>query len=207
VYDLNKFRALRLSPSQERGRERIRIILDAARKRFREDGVEGVTTNDIADTAGVPIGSVYRYFTNKGEIILAVADHYTEDISGLLQDIAEIPLLPELTWQEIMDAIMESWIGYTRQHGSFAFLYSLRSTPVLGRQSKPNHEQMFDALANVVHRKQPMISNAQILVCLKLTITAVDIGFHGGDEVRHEATRAIAIYLEKADQDYRSDST
>ena len=38
------------------------------------DGTEAVTTSAVAEKAGVPIGSVYQFFPDRGTILLAVAE-------------------------------------------------------------------------------------------------------------------------------------
>ena len=42
-----------------------RLLLDAARRRFAEDGYAATTVRDIADDAGVNVALISRYFTSK----------------------------------------------------------------------------------------------------------------------------------------------
>ena len=55
-------------------------IIDAARKRFLVEGVEGASLRRIASDAGTSIGMVYYYFKTKDELFLAVV----EDVYGVL---------------------------------------------------------------------------------------------------------------------------
>lgn len=52
-------------PKQERSRRRVEEILDAAANLFLTNGFERTTTNEVAERAGISIGSVYQYFENK----------------------------------------------------------------------------------------------------------------------------------------------
>jgi AcrR family transcriptional regulator len=56
-------------PRQERARVTVEAILDAATRIFAERGYAGTTTNDVATTAGISIGSLYQYYPNKDAII------------------------------------------------------------------------------------------------------------------------------------------
>ena len=47
-------------------------MLDAAVELLKRGGASSITTNRIAETAGVSIGSVYQYFKNCESIALAV---------------------------------------------------------------------------------------------------------------------------------------
>jgi AcrR family transcriptional regulator len=64
----------------ERNRRRL---LDAARAVFAERGL-GVTLDDIAERAGVGVGTAYRRFANKDEVIAAVAEDRIVRVSEVL---------------------------------------------------------------------------------------------------------------------------
>jgi AcrR family transcriptional regulator len=51
-------------------------ILDAARKRFRYYGVKKTTMQELARDAGVAVGTVYLYFKDKDELLVACTDEY-----------------------------------------------------------------------------------------------------------------------------------
>ncbi|MDZ4318885.1 MAG: TetR/AcrR family transcriptional regulator [Phenylobacterium sp.] len=50
------------------------IILEAAAQLLERDGLDGFTTNAVAERAGVSIGAVYRYFPNKRVLMHALAE-------------------------------------------------------------------------------------------------------------------------------------
>jgi AcrR family transcriptional regulator len=51
-------------------------ILDAARKRFRYYGVRKTTMQEIARDAGVAVGTLYLYFKDKDDLLVACTDEY-----------------------------------------------------------------------------------------------------------------------------------
>lgn len=57
-------------------------IVEAARRRFLRDGVEGASLRAIAQDAGTNIGMVYYYFKSKDELFSAVV----EDVYAVLLD-------------------------------------------------------------------------------------------------------------------------
>ena len=68
-----------LRSDAERNRRRL---LAAARELFAERGLD-VTLHDIAAHAGVGVGTAYRRFANKGEILDALFKLQVEELSGL----------------------------------------------------------------------------------------------------------------------------
>ena len=76
-------------PIQARSRERLRLVLDAADQVLATAGAEAFTTNRIATAAGIPVGSVYRYFPDKQAIAEALALRYWSDFEDLVQAAAE----------------------------------------------------------------------------------------------------------------------
>lgn len=68
-------------------------LVDAARRRFLRDGVEGASLRGIAQDAGTNIGMVYYYFKTKDELFLAVV----EDVYvGLLADFERALSAPDV---------------------------------------------------------------------------------------------------------------
>src|SRR4029078_12334120 len=59
----------RKSPRQERSRATVEAILEAATDILRRQGAGRLTTNRIAERAGVNIASLYQYFPGKQAII------------------------------------------------------------------------------------------------------------------------------------------
>lgn len=68
----------RKTPRQERARATVDVILQAAAYILKREGWAGLTTNHVADRAGVNIASVYQYFPNKSAIVEALRRAHVE---------------------------------------------------------------------------------------------------------------------------------
>lgn len=79
---------LRNPPTQARSRARLRLVLDAADDVLMSEGAAAFTTTRIAESAGVPVGSVYRFFGDKEAIAEALAVRYWRDFDDLVAGIA-----------------------------------------------------------------------------------------------------------------------
>lgn len=59
-------------------------VLAAAAELFAEQGVAGVTVDDIATRAGVGVGTIYRGFGDKGGLVAAILDDRERDLQDRL---------------------------------------------------------------------------------------------------------------------------
>src|SRR5690242_19919228 len=57
---------------QERSRRSYQALLDAATELFAQHGYDAVSTPEIAERAGVAVGTFYRYFDDKREVYLEI---------------------------------------------------------------------------------------------------------------------------------------
>jgi AcrR family transcriptional regulator len=73
-------------PRQSRGLMTLNSILDAAYGLFVSYGYENVTTNRIADRAGVSIGSLYQYFADKDSIAEALVERASLQLKRELEN-------------------------------------------------------------------------------------------------------------------------
>ena len=63
----------RRTPKQARSRATVEAIVEAAAQVLERKGPEGLTTNGVAERAGVSIGTLYQYFPDKQALLLAAA--------------------------------------------------------------------------------------------------------------------------------------
>ncbi|WP_426363108.1 TetR family transcriptional regulator [Streptomyces sp. E-08] len=112
--------ALRRAPVQQRSAERLARILDACAVLLDETGYEQLSTRAVAARAGVPIGSVYRFFGNKRAMVAALAhrnlDRYAERVSDRLAD------APILDAHGAIDSVLDEFIEMKRTVPGFALV-------------------------------------------------------------------------------------
>jgi AcrR family transcriptional regulator len=98
----------RKQPRQSRSRETVRTILDAAAAVLIKRGYEGMSTNQVAQRAGVSIGSLYQYFPSKEAIIAALIDEHLEAEHAIIREaferLADAPL--ERAVAGLVDAVL-----------------------------------------------------------------------------------------------------
>jgi AcrR family transcriptional regulator len=65
---------LRAEPTQARAKFTVDTIIHAASELLKNQGVDAVTTRNVAARAGVSVGAVYQYFPNKEAILMHISN-------------------------------------------------------------------------------------------------------------------------------------
>jgi AcrR family transcriptional regulator len=76
--------APRKTPRQARSRATVAAVIEAAARVLATAGWAGFTTNRVAETAGVSIGSLYQYFPDKLALLDAVRRRHLDDCLAAL---------------------------------------------------------------------------------------------------------------------------
>ncbi|RWB69313.1 MAG: TetR/AcrR family transcriptional regulator [Mesorhizobium sp.] len=104
----------RRSPSQQRSRERVERMLAAASALIAEQGSDAMRMGEVAERAGVSIGSLYQFFPDKRSIVWALAERYTAEsqacISGALKDVRDAEGLKQ-AFSELVDIYYQLFLA------------------------------------------------------------------------------------------------
>lgn len=75
-----------------------------------KEGYDRASTNKIASTAGVSIGSLYQYFPTKEALVAAVIDRHIEEMQQLVRDsLAEVATYPvELAVRRLVTVMIDA---------------------------------------------------------------------------------------------------
>jgi AcrR family transcriptional regulator len=76
--------SVRRQPQQRRAQLTVDAILEAVVRILKREGFSALTTNRIAEVAGVSIGSVYQYYPDKRAIFIALHQRHIEQIDRII---------------------------------------------------------------------------------------------------------------------------
>lgn len=74
-------------PRQARAGSTVDAILEATLQLLETHGADQLTTNHIAQRAGVSIGTIYQYFRNKKAILAALAERRADTVRDNIADL------------------------------------------------------------------------------------------------------------------------
>lgn len=91
-------------PVQKRSRETVSSIIESCARLLVTEPYNAITTDRIAELAGVSIGSLYQFFANKEAIVAAVVDDVLDkDIASMREGFKTLPYDPEARVRAIIE--------------------------------------------------------------------------------------------------------
>jgi AcrR family transcriptional regulator len=102
----------RRQPVQRRSIERVARLLDTCAALLDEVGYEALTTREVARRAGVPVGTLYQFFTDKQALVRALA---TRNLDAFVEHLHErfVAAAPA-TWAAAATMVVEEYVARKR---------------------------------------------------------------------------------------------
>lgn len=139
----------RRAPVQERSRQTVTRILDAAAAIADEHGVDAATTRAIADRAGVSYPSLYRFFPDREAILDELLEQHCAALDAKCIE-------AEQSWQitsmgELLDNEIGLHVAYYRRYPSSARLWmGGRTSPTVTRHVRARMQNLADRLHRIL---------------------------------------------------------
>ncbi|WP_406009851.1 TetR family transcriptional regulator [Streptomyces sp. NBC_00637] len=195
--------SLRRAPVQRRSAERLTRILDACADLLDEVGYDGLSTRAVAERAGVPIGSVYRFFGNKRQMADALAqrnlERYAERVTERLKGARRGD------WRAAMDAVLDEYLAMKKTAPGFSLVDFGNQIPVGARHAEPNHrvaDRLTDLLSGYLVREPDEDLRRTFLIAVETADTLVQLAFRvdpeGDPKVIDETRQLLRAYLARA---------
>ncbi|MEB3961894.1 TetR family transcriptional regulator [Streptomyces kunmingensis] len=192
--------SLRRAPVQQRSTERLSRILDACARLLDEGGYDELSTRAVATRADVPIGSVYRFFSNKRAMVDALAQRNLERYAERVAE--RLGAIPADDWRGAMDAILDEYLAMKRTAPGFSLVDFGTQIPVGDPDADPNHrvaDTLTDLLAPHLGRTPDAALRRTFLVAVESADALVRLAFRldpaGDAHIIEETRQLLRAYL------------
>ena len=189
----------RREPKQQRSRQTVDCVLEAVQLVVKRHGTRAITTNRIADAAGVSVGSLYQYFPDKRAIFTALHDRHVDDVRQVMgQTMADYAAAP------LREFAAELVQGLVNVHVDAAELHEIVSSAVpegaLGFRNALHHT-FGRVLSRAEQTRYRLDETERMLFVLPRMVESL---VHGAvhqvptlsrDVVRSEAIRTVQVYV------------
>ncbi len=179
----------RREPRQDRAKRTVERILATTASLLDELGFDRLTTNVVAERAGVNIASLYAYFPNKYALLhslaLQLAERQNADIQRYIDSIPATT-----TWQQASDGIVDAMLGASLREPGFAALqHALMAIPDLREAYRQSNEGLVEAMDRFLRRYGVPLPREQVAtIQMSLGETAAilfDLAVARGPKVDH----------------------
>ncbi|MFF0543184.1 TetR/AcrR family transcriptional regulator [Nocardia thailandica] len=170
-------------------RNQARIVA-AARELFAEHGLE-ITLDDVAERAGVGVGTVYRRFANKKELITEVFDQHLVDFA----EAAEEALAHPDPWQALVEFFENACRHLAANRGFGEVMLELEEDPVRFAELRDRIRPSVAAIVGRAHDAgviQPDIATTDFFALIHMVNAFAEFANPVNDRVWH---RYMAIAL------------
>ena len=185
----------RKQASQERSRATVDALIEATARVLTKVGFDKATTNRIAETAGVSVGSLYQYFPSKEALVVAVIDrHNSESMQLVRSALAEVGSLP------LVEAVRRMVAVAIKAHRIDPRLHRVltEQIPRTGRLedvevfNRENYALFRAYLAGCHESLRPADPEMAAFVCVSsIEAIAHNAVLHGSNELSSEAEKTL----------------
>ena len=192
-------------PQQQRAVQTYEGILSAASELLVELGVERISTNLIAERAGITVPALYRYFKNKYAVLYALGARLMDRQNQILVEWHETyfdPSEPEKLFVEVEGLVRQTYDVTREQPASLAVLSAMRAIPILQEVRLQSHKRMTQWLLSQWEAFYEIDDEERIGVqsrmSMEVAMTAVEMSIEdseaSADIAIEEAAKIIVLY-------------
>jgi AcrR family transcriptional regulator len=197
----------RKSASQERSRATVQALLDATARVLTKEGYDRASTNRIAATAGVSVGSLYQYFPTKEALVAALVARHNREMLDLLRE-----ALKEVASLDLATAIAKLVRAAVDAHRVDPALHRVfdEQVPRMGQLAKIEALQgeTFQLVRSYLEKRRDEISVRDLDSTTSILVTTVEALTHqfvihrpgaperDRDRFIDEVTRLVVGYLQ-----------
>jgi AcrR family transcriptional regulator len=170
--------APRKTPTQARSRATVDAILAATARLLVKHGFDRTSTKQVAEAAGVSVGSLYQYFPSKESLVAALMErHHDEMRAAVLSELERVRGLP---LAGVVRAMIELML---RAHAVDPALHRvlMEQVPRIGKLSRrfELEREMFGVIVAYLEARRDELAIADVELSAFLVVAAVEAVTHG----------------------------
>ncbi|HEY2510489.1 MAG TPA: TetR/AcrR family transcriptional regulator [Polyangiaceae bacterium] len=194
---------MRKRPRQERSEATVDAILEGASRLFVAEGYAAATTNRIAQSAGISVGSLYQYFPSKDAIAVELVRRFRANRVAFLES-----QLKGADAQPLESITRTLFTSFLKAEGIRPELYSVLIEQVLrtsARKELRGYEERLEGLVAGALRKvqpPPKVEDVDLAAFMLVRLVLALVHSVNADRPRYntpmlvkELTRLVMAYL------------
>ena len=192
-------------PKQERAKRTYEAILTAAAELLVEVGVERISTNIVAERAGITVPALYRYFPNKYAVLNALSASCMDRQNAVFQQWFDQYLEqgdPQLLADDIYGLLKGTYDVTQEQVGGLEVVQALRAVEPLREVRIASHRVVASQLATIAAEFLGRPADELVMTQARLTVNlgyaiiemAMEDQSLSAESILREGARMIQLY-------------
>jgi AcrR family transcriptional regulator len=181
----------------------VQRILDEAAALVVDRGVESLSTRDIAEAAEVPVASLYQYFADKEDVLLALAERDMAEMDE--QVAADVARLETPSVADFVRTVMTAFVTVYHRRPAFVEIYLRgRTNAAVNRFGRDHNTRIAEALrAFAIDRglAKDGLTPGVALLAVEIGDRVFQLAFEhdaaGDPELIEEGVTLMTAYLER----------
>jgi AcrR family transcriptional regulator len=192
-------------PKQERAKRTYEAILTAAAELLVEVGVERISTNIVAERAGITVPALYRYFPNKYAVLNALSAACMDKQNAVFQQWFDQYLEqgdPQLLADDIYGLLKDTYDVTQEQVGGLEVVQALRAVEPLREVRIGSHRVVSSQFATIAAEFLGRPADELVMTQARLTVNlgyaVVEMAMEdqplSAESILREGARMIQLY-------------
>lgn len=195
----------RKRPTQDRSKIKFEQLLQVSRDLLLDVGFESFTCEEVAQRAGLPIGTLYQFFANKYVIVCELDRQNSVAVKRELSSLAAE--LPSLDWLLLLDRLVDHmaqlWVNDPSRR---AVWYAVQSTPATRATAALTERELAASVARALapltpgtpRERRKIVAEVLVHVAYSMLNFSVRDGQEHSESII-ELKRLLASYLLSAE--------
>jgi len=166
-------------PAQQRATDTYELILDVAAQMLADVGVERLSTNMVCERAGVTPPALYRYFSNKYELLSELGQRLMQRQNALIPKwITQAALRgTEAELEAALAGLLLDTYKVTKQTtGGVWILRALRAVPTLQNVRLDSHAEVVQTQGELLRHAFPGVPPKDLLLVGRVAVDMIYAG-------------------------------
>jgi AcrR family transcriptional regulator len=160
------------TPVQQRSREVVARILEATGALLNSGPGRGITMQQVAEQAGVSVGSIYRYYADKSDLLRATQDHTLSRFERTMAArMAQAPPTVEGTVEAMVDVMHDHMSQRACEIG--AFMTAAADHVMVGR-ARTTHHLKLASFRHGLERDRDRVAHDRLELAAEVGLSIID---------------------------------
>ncbi len=163
----------RRQPRQKRSIEKVGRILDAVESLVVEQGSDSITTTQIAEKTGFAVGTIYQYYSNRTDLLMAAHDRMLERMaSGVADAASRVDPLDD----ESVEALIRLYVETAKSYPGYLSLLKFAHANQSLEHSGANIDAFVgEIVSHFILARAPHICDMQVKISRTIAVNLLSV--------------------------------